>query len=321
MLPRVIHHFLNMLPLNFRDRLLSLKRYRFAYSAKGAKRIFIFLVDGKNFHGGLCDRFKGIISCYFFCQCKKIPFRLSYDFPFELTTFLQPNEYDWRLKPGEKSDNYFNVRYFNLIGCQIPQRLIKTNTPKQIHSYANRDWVAWMQQSYPDTNATWGQLYHQLFKPTLLLQSEIQRHLDLIGGDYICVAFRFQHLLGDFYEIKNNVNLTPELQHELLEKCKNGLLQLQQKNTFSRVLVTSDSERFVRSLEGMPNIFVFPGDIVHIDNESDVPDSAYLKVFLDFYLLASGKKIYSMGTDQMYLSDFPYYAAKVNDVPFERILL
>lgn len=54
------------------------------------------MIDGTMYHGGICDRFKGIISSYNYCRYVGKPFRIRYNFPFELTDYIVPNKYDWR---------------------------------------------------------------------------------------------------------------------------------------------------------------------------------------------------------------------------------
>lgn len=50
----------------------------------------IAMVDGEAYHGGLCDRFKGIISLYAYCKCSGLPFRIRYTYPFRLEDYLAP---------------------------------------------------------------------------------------------------------------------------------------------------------------------------------------------------------------------------------------
>ncbi len=57
---------------------------------KGGKPACIAMVDGEAYHGGLCDRFKGIISLYAYCKCSGLPFRIRYTYPFRLEDYLAP---------------------------------------------------------------------------------------------------------------------------------------------------------------------------------------------------------------------------------------
>jgi hypothetical protein len=42
---------------------------------------------------------------------------------------------------------------------------------------------------------------------------------------------------------------------------------------------------------------------------------------VDFYMLAGAEKIFAPATDEMYKSGFPETAAKLYDIPFERLWL
>ena len=72
-------------------------------------------------------------------------------------------------------------------------------------------------------------------------------------------------------------------------------------------------------------VHIIPGTLVHMDeHKNGVPQdpyATYLKSFLDFYVLSEAQKIYRIGTSYMYPSEFPVYAAKVHDVPFESIVI
>lgn len=319
MLRKITDWILDRLPKDLRDDILAVKRYHFGTAQKPSTRELIMLVDGKNFHGGLCDRFKGIVSCYLFCLHNQLPFKLDYSYPFDLTEFLQPNEYDWRISAKEKAVNYRDVTYRNLIGEPTAARLTRLRTHKQIQCYANKDWVDYLNNFYPNHQLSWGHLFHQLFMPMPALKSEIEKHIDLIGGNYICAAFRFQHLLGDFPEYDYQP-LPPDEQKILIALCKQALLQLQSES-HTKILVTSDSNCFLEAVSGLGNIFTFPGKVVHVDCIAGASYETYMKSFVDFYLLAASQHIYSIGTDAMYKTEFPLYAAKLNNIPFERILI
>jgi hypothetical protein len=262
---------------------------------------------------------KGIVSVFHYCLCNNIDFRIYYKYPFELSDYLIPNQYDWTLKEGELGFNFFQTRFVNLIGDGSEKRLVKLQTKKQIHVYANRDIVNQLNNHYK-TSYTWGKLFSILFKPTEELQKRINDCLSMINGEYICAVFRFQNLLGDFQEY-NYQPLKAEEQSVLIENCTKALLDLQTKSDIKNVLVTSDSSKFLQTVAELDNIFAFPNKVVHIDSVKGAGKEVYQKSFVDFYLLSHGKKIYSIGTKAMYKSEFPLYAGKLNDIEFERILV
>ena len=52
----------------------------------------------------MADRFKGAVSAYAYCKQRNIDFRIRYVFPFELSDYLYPSQYDWRLKKNEYTE-------------------------------------------------------------------------------------------------------------------------------------------------------------------------------------------------------------------------
>ena len=91
------------------------------------------------------------------------------------------------------------------------------------------------------------------------------------------------------------------------------------------MLVTSDSVTFLQKAAKIDGVFIIPGSLVHMDGgdnsrRQELAES-YMKSFLDFFMIAGAQHVTSIGVRQMYHTLFPEYAAKVNDIPFERIEL
>ena len=136
------------------------------------------------FEAGLTDRFKGIISVYDACKRKGLPFKIYYTTP-NLNDFLLPNLYDWHI---DKEDICFDLRYTST--CYLvtyhhddnywqlfTQRcalnfFLKNRRKKQIHVFSNTT----------TSDARYGELYNELFKPTPLLKKQIDYHLEQLGG-------------------------------------------------------------------------------------------------------------------------------------------
>jgi hypothetical protein len=317
---KITYSILKKLPVDWRDFLLSLKRFNLRKREYPDKQLFIMVFDGKFFHGGLCDRFKGIISTFHYCLCNNIDFRIKHTHPFNLSEYLLPNEYDWTINNSDKvSYHLMEIKYANMIGRNLFKRLKKLRTKKQIHCYANWDIVAELNDCY-QTNYEWGQLFKKLFKPTEKLTGLLLEHKAKIGGEYICAVFRFQNLLGDFkeYEYKE---LADDEKIKLKDKCRNAIVSLQSASDCKKILVTSDSISFLQSIHNLDSIYAFPSKVVHIDSVADEDYDVYMKSFFDYLILSEGKKIYSIGTSLMYKSEFPLYAAKLNNILFERILI
>ena len=87
------------------------------------------------------------------------------------------------------------------------------------------------------------------------------------------------------------------------------------------VLVTSDSQTFLSNASEIPGVHTISGKVVHMGSAEGEDFNTYLKSFVDFYMLSGSRKVFALGTEEMYCTQFPMYAAMVNDVPFERITL
>jgi len=318
---KVTYFILKNLSPNRRDFVLGLKRFNLKKRECPDRQLFIMFCDGQNFHGGLTDRFKGIVSTFHYCLCKGIEFRINHTCPFNLSDFLTPHKYNWELTyPSDKISNHlFEAKYLNIIGETTSKRLINLKTKKQIHCYANSNIVPEL-NAYYHADYEWGKLFKVLFRPTQELMDLVYECKSKIAGEYICAVFRFQQLLGDFKEYQY-AELSDIEKSELIQKCKQATINLQNTSDCKKILVTSDSVSFLKMISDRPDIYTFPSKVVHIDTVEGESHKVYLKSFLDFYLLSEGTKIYSIGTKEMYPSEFPLYASKLNNIPFERILI
>lgn len=315
------HWCYTKLPNPIQDAMQGLRRFKVNGKKHPDKQILILFVDGTRFHGGLCDRLKGAVSLFHYCLCNNIIFKISHTYPFNLSDFLVPNEYDWQINKDDISYHLCESKYLNIIANKDPyaKRLTGLNTKRQIHCFYNRDIVAGLNTIY-GTNYQWGQLYKQLFRPTDELTEQIRMYQSKIGKTYICAQFRFQKLLGDFDEIYSRVLQIAD-KEILLRKCVQSVIELQEREDCKRIFVTSDSQTFLTEVSKLPNVCAFPSKTVHIDNAKGEAHDVYMKPFVDFYLLSEGIKVFGMGTRDMYPSQFPVCAALLNNVPFERIII
>lgn len=295
---------------------------------KSGQPLYVAMVDGRAFHGGMCDRFKGIVSLYAYCKYRNLPFRIRYTYPFRLEDYLSPATYDWTLKENEYTDNLRYSRILYMRGEHLATRLLRLKTKKQVHYYSNRDCLPHINNAYAGGDEgrggfDWGELYRELFKPGPVLQERIESIKKGLGGDYYAAVFRFQNLLGDFHEYHFNSIKDQNEAETLLKKCLDAIKNLQAEHKNQTLLVTSDSVTFLKRASQMEGVHIIPGKLVHIDGQKNgVPADSYeiyLKSFLDFYVLSEARKIYRVGTSFMYPSEFPVYAARVHNIPFESI--
>ena len=281
----------------------------------------IFMVDGRVGHGGMFDRLKGAISVYAISKVHQKDFRIHFTYPFELRKYLVPNEYDWTISDHEIVYLYPHSRPLFLYGeCYAPQRLFK-NRKYEAHYYYGYDSLGKVNSKF-GTDFDWGQLYRELFKPTTYLQQYIDHYRQELGSNYIVVHTRFLNLLGDKVETAINPELALPDKNMLMEQMRDKIIELAGQNDNTRVMLASDSMTFIDYIiKEIPEIYVIPGKVKHIDTAGETNDAENIKVFLDYYLISYAQRVYSIVGKGMWPSAFPEYAAKIGCVEFERIRL
>lgn len=291
-----------------------------SYSEKPAHNplgsCLIAMFDGRQIHCGLTDRFKGIATTYEFSKDFGLPFYLYYKSPFDITDYLIPNEYDWRVKDEDvlynkqtsvpvflnnwQSDTCFHKKYL--------KQVLKDNPGKQIHVYGDSPY--YLNKYVGD--------FHFLFKTSDYLQNAIDDCLKEIGGKrYYAMSFRFLMLLGDFKEDHSSYPVLDAVGQQLLMKlCEEKVLEIRDKNHLEgKILITADSKKFVDYMGSKHDfVYVVPGEIAHIDNKHDSNKAMYLKTFLDMLMLSKAECIYQLCTGDMYKnSAFARQAAKLGN--------
>ena len=305
----------------FSESFHALKKYEWIRRRPAPDhQMLVFMVDDSGFYtGGLADRFKGAVSAYAWSLCNGIDFKIRYSFPFELSDYLVPASHDWMLKEGEFSSNIFDTRVMYARG-EHGRRLIALDTSRQIHYYGNMDVLPAINAHYGKAY-TWGELFGALFKPCDVLKEKVEALQKGIGAPYFSAVFRFQNLLGDFEEYHFKAEEDMRKKEEIISRCLDGIRELQNNHPGMPVLVTSDSVTFLERASSLEGVHTIPGKVVHVGSKGGETYYTYLKSFVDFYMLAGSQKIYGLATSEMYKSEFPMYAAKVNAIPFERISL
>ena len=302
-----------------REPQLIWRYYRpFASTSKSKRNVF--MVDGRVGHGGMFDRLKGIISVYAISKAQQKDFRIHFSYPFELEKYLEPNEYDWRIDAKTINYHFPSARPLFLYGeCYSPRRLFKLRNG-EAHFYFGYNILDEVNARY-GTNFEWGQLYRELFRPTSYLQQYIDKYQAEIGTDYVVFHARFLNLLGDKVELSINPEL-PEAEREpLMQKLRDKILELKGQMAGSpRIMLASDSMTFINyMLREVPDIYVVPGTVKHIDTAGNTDDSENIKMFLDYHLIAHASKVFNLVAPGMWHSAFPEYASKIGGVKFKRI--
>lgn len=121
--------------------------------------------------------------------------------------------------------------------------------------------------------------------------------------------------MGDFQDITKDV-LPLDERKKLIESCVNEISVIRKDALpHEKVLVTADSCTFLEAVKQMPDVYVIPGTVGHIDHEKN--EDVNLKMFLDFFLISKAEACYQAITGKMYGGEFSKSAAMVNNVPFK----
>lgn len=281
------------------------------------RETIICMFDGKLKHGGLADRLRGIISMYYYSKLHNLDFKIYHIYPFELSVFLCPNRYDWRIDRSELCFNpsiskplfVASADYF--LENSLTKRFLKKNIRnyKQYHVYP----------SIKIGDKVFKECFHELFIPSPLLKDSIKRILYDINDKFITISFRFVELLGDFHDtIKHTL---PDNKKEILiQKCLLAISKIRKEAPeHNKVVITSDSKTFLHRAKSLPNVYLIPGELGHVDYKENL--NIHLKTFTDFFIISHAEKSYMVRTKEMYKSGFAQRACMVNNTPFEEYII
>lgn len=315
---------------------LFFRRYRFArvvrrhlmkyYSddaprATNTSRQIIFMSDGRRCHGGLADRLRCIATVYKYCQNHGVDFRINFTSPFMLDEYLEPNEYDWRINPSDisynKADSHPVYMYTSgdkgeremRFQRRVAEKLLR-QPYRQLHVYS----------TFYYEDAHFADIFHHLFRPVPKVAQAVDEQLRQLGGDgkYVSISARFMELLGDFREPGKAKILSPDEQQALLDRCVAQVAEIRKREpSVERILVTSDSMRFLDACRRFDYVYVIPGEILHVDIHDNSKHDHHLKTFVDFFAIAHARKSYLLLTGDMYRSSFSMRASQIGRHDFE----
>lgn len=281
--------------------------------------LIVSMADGRCHHGGLCDRLRTFTATYRFCMANNLPYAIYFRTPFRLEDYLEPCGYDWRIDDGEVSFNSLetDVLYTDTSGNsgerelrfrdKVYRKFLQSSRRRQHHFYS----------SFADFGPEFGPTFREMFRPVERLRRLIDAETEKIGAPYISVATRFLELLGDFHEPKPHRRLDASEQSALMADCMAEIEKIHGQYPDFKVLVTSDSARFVAEASRLPYVHTIDGRIAHVDT-ADTDD--HTKTFLDFFMIGKAEKVYQLQLGPMYGGFFSKSAALAGDRPFERIV-
>ena len=292
-----------------------------AYDGCPKEKLIIFNVTADTtFNMGLADRLRGATSVYKICKEMGVPFRLHFKVP-NIVDYLEPNQYDWRI---EENDMCYNTRY--TYPCTL--LTFHSSLKSWLQAFAQKTILKYYikkkyQQIHVHTNMVaseneFGTLFKELFKPTPLLQEQLDLHLQQLGKKkYMAMVYRFRQLLND---LEDGGEILPEEKREAyIQQAITCVVKEHDKYPNEKILVTSDSKTFISRIKDLPYVYTLPGEVVHMGFTTNADKMAYLKSFLDYYMLSYAHTIISVRDKKMYHSGFAYRAAKLNDAEYKEV--
>lgn len=273
--------------------------------------------DGVLPHGGLVDRLKGIISFYQIAKELGYGFKILFDSPFELATFLEPNNIDWQLKRNEIRWHPTQAKYLYLVNNfnVNPLQLIKKSGAHRFYVYANIDYskTIYPHSNEEELNAKWRNGFNDLFKKSEFLEEKLNT---ISTGKFIAFHSRFTSLMGDFKDATSK-ELSAEEKNRLCHTLLQIINRVKAKEKQNAYLF-SDSINFINYIKQNTTINTVEGHPFHMDNfEKSRMVEGHLKTMLDFFMMSKSEKVYFLKVAPMYNSSFSKYAAIIGNTKFE----
>lgn len=287
----------------------------------------IYMADGKCNPGGLCDRLWGILSLYKISKKLNMPFFINFTEPFNLSDYLSPNSVDWFIKKNEIVSNksQVNLLYVFCASGRFGYDLYKESVIQMKYIYnnihdRNSQYQVYTNAHFVENPLEFSVLFHELFIPNKHLVDAINYNQIKIKDKYIAIVLRFQNLLGDFEEGKI-MPLEEQKQQNLINKLHNKIVEIHQETYNYKILVTSDSRKFLDSLVNLDFVYTIPGKVVHMSFTEEKDYETHLKSFIDLYMVSQAEKIFLLISDRMYRSGFAKFASMINNKSYSEIVL
>ena len=260
------------------------------------------IADCNIFNNGLADKIRGILSLYEVSKEFGYNFFINFTSPFNLNDYLHIKE-----KFLPKND---------LLENSIITRYVTARSNFNIEQFKN--YIRYRCEKYKNIRIGCNHIYnhenyqrdfYELFEPSDEILKEVEVQKKNIGGNYISVSFRFLNYFNDFKDEQKIKPGTEEEQLYLLAKCRNAFRVFQKKfPSKTKILLNSDSVKFLKFMSDMENVYIVPGEIAHSGFKQN--KSAFTKLFLDFFLIMGADKICRFEGRNVYPTAFPWLISR-----------
>lgn len=287
--------------------------YRLKYRPRRAKKrnVYYCVFEVNKKHTGIADRLKTVILQYDLAKAYGYDFKLFWETPFKLTRYLNPKS-DWPASLDELEYSLFDTKIISETVTWRPMKPLLPN--KQYHCYRYAGGA--LPKFLPHTGERWCDLFNELFEPSQLLNDALMRY-DIKKKTFVSVHLRFGNALGTFEctpGFENQLE-SEEEKINLIERCKQGIVEIMSENEGKDVYVFSDSKRFLDSIIDMPVKVLGRENIGHVSESSN--EEIQLKAFMDLFVMAKSSAVYRMQAPELFsYSGYSLIAANIGDIPF-----
>ena len=278
------------------------------FKKRNLNRVIIYMTRHTEFCG-LADRLRGFVSGYILAQENGRSFHLYHDKGFNLETYLEPNEVDWRITPAEISRGLNRVAF--LWFTNHWPALNRKN--REYHGYGLFDLIPHLPEEIKH-KYTYGSIFNKLFRPTPYLQQLIDNAMQEAGlqeSEFIAFHLRFLNFFEPVEPDRTEADVTgtPEQQEQMLANVHTTIDRIYRESACKHVILFSDSNKFLQAPH--PDyIKVLPGTVGHISRH-DGTDSITDKAFIDLFVMSKATQVYSITGPHIYGGAFSRTAAAI----------
>lgn len=277
---------------------------------------FFFVIVPNRRHPGLADRLKAIIAAYNQAKMNHLNFKIIYKVPFALEDYLEPSKVNWIADYADLEYSLGSTKFVNEKNGWYLHAL----PGKQYHCYNYKGDI--LPEIFEDSGFKWHELFSELFVPSHEVLDAVAK-TGLRKKSYNAIHLRFVNALENFEDGYCNGLKTEAEKQNLIIRCRGGVKEVLEKSNndgIDKVVVFSDSKRFLDSLSDMPVIVLDSKSLGHISFTHD--HDKIIKTFLDFFVMADAKTVYRIGANEMYLSScFSLCAARAGNAEFIDIMV
>ena len=262
----------------------------------------VVIIDVDKITSGFADRLRGALSIIECCNEIGLEYVVKFTKPFNFSKYYTYREFsELNLQQG----SYCDLGKINLCSDLALQDIL--SSVKNYFDYITISSIAF--------NFTRKETFDTSFKKTSFFLNELNKYKSIIGDKYISISFRFVNSLGDFNDSSSfNLTLPDNEQIVLMEKCRNELIKfINDKKLKQKILVLSDSTKFLKYIKNITNVYVFEENIAHvslINSSSDNSEKFFIKTLVDFNLIIDAQESFRFETEHMYGTNFPKLAAR-----------